>query len=692
MIEEQLAGDGILTLTWRMPGAVNVKNAASIAAFSAAVERAVLDVRVRGVIVTSGLRDFVVGADIELLRGADAKALARVLDQVRHTLRRIETGGKMFVAALNGSALGGGLEIALACHRRIAASNPAARFGFPEITLGLIPGAGGTQRLPRLIGLQKSWPLLASGKPVDAERALELGLIDAVVPRDELLAAARDALNAGFAPEQPWDRKDVVPPGFQPQTPAGRQFFAATFASLRSRAWRRDDAALELLAVLYHGLQRPIEAGLAIELEAFARLAASVTAQNLIRIRLVDIARANRTPVRSRGEPPFAPRRIAIFGAGFMGIGIARAAATAGMEVVLFDARLADASSGKARISAECASQVTKGRITDDAASALLARIHPTENRGELRHCELIIEAVAEDLALKRRVIHDALEAAGEHALLASNTSTLRIGALAEDLPNPERIFGMHFFSPVDRMPLLEIIRAPRTSDASIAAGIDFARMLKKTPIVVADGPGFFTSRVFTRYLREAVSMVAEGVSPVLIENAARLSGMPVGPLAVADETALDLLHHIVRALRAQPGGLPLTEGERADEVIDWLVETEQRFGRKNSAGFYDYPAGRPKRLWGGLTKRFPATRSQPSVTAVQRRLLLVQVAEAARCIDEGIVVMGTDADVASVLGWGFPAELGGVAGYVEQMTRPACAHECAQLAALHGPRFVFPQ
>lgn len=688
MIHAQLADDGILTLTWQMPGAVNVKSVESVAAFEAAVESALADDAVRGVIVTSALRDFVVGADLSLFLQDDT-ALHDVLARVRRTFRRMETGGKPFVAALNGSALGGGLEIALACHRRIAANHGGARFGFPEITLGLIPGSGGTQRLSRLIGLDQAWPLLVDGRNVDAERAHALKLLDALVPLERLLETARAALHEGLRPEQPWDRQSFVMPGFSPQDSRGRQFFASAFASVRKRAWCHPAPAIELLAVLYHGTQRPIEAGLAIEAATFAKLSRTRAARNLIRVGFFETARAKNASPRRAGERRFSPARIGVIGAGFMGAGIAQAAIASGIDVTLLDVSEAHAEKGRARIGASHAHQVDKGRLSTEEAARRLAKVRVTETFADLRECELVIEAVSENLPLKRQVLHAALGTMHESAIYASNTSTLSIRAIAAEAAHPARVLGMHFFSPVDRMPLVEVIRTQLTGERSIAAALDFARLVGKTPIVVADAPGFFTSRVFTRYLREAISMVAEGVSPALIENAARLAGMPIGPLAVADETALDLLHAIVRSLREQPNGLPFPDGDRSDEVIDWLVEEQARSGRKVSAGFYDYARTGGKRLWSGLANRFPHVDTQPTVADVQSRLLMAQAVEATRCLREGIISTAGDANVASVLGWGFPAALGGVAGYAADLTTTRFASECVRLAARHGSRFA---
>ena len=576
MIEREDLGDGILLLRLNVPGATaNVLSRAVNVAFAEAVGAALTDGAVAGAVIASGKADFVTGGDLdELRRLASPQEAAALVGPMLATLRRMETAGKPVVAALNGSALGGGLEIALACHRRIAADNPAARFGLPEATLGLMPGAGGTQRLPRLIGIDRAAPLLLEGRGLVAAEALKLGILDAVVPPGDLMAAAKAWALANPTASQPWDRKGFVAPGFHPQSPEGRQFFTASWPRYRRKGGAHDPAAAAILQVLHHGMERAIDPALAIETRHFARVAASVEAKNKIRT-LFYAAKDARARRRPDGKPSQPPARLGIVGGGQMGCGIAFAALRAGMAVALLDVSAERAQAAHAAVARIVARETERGRLDAAAGEALLARLAVGTDYALIGKADLVVEAVFERRDLKREVLAKVAQAA-PGAVIASNTSTIPIAGLAEALPEPANLLGLHFFSPVERMELVEAIRAPATSDAAFGAGLDLVRALRKTPVAVNDGLGFFTSRVVTNYTTEALTLLAEGVPAQLIDNVAIAAGMPIGPCAMADLTSLTLLADIVASMRGD-GRRTAYLGIRAEEALARLAAAERR-------------------------------------------------------------------------------------------------------------------
>jgi 3-hydroxyacyl-CoA dehydrogenase / enoyl-CoA hydratase / 3-hydroxybutyryl-CoA epimerase len=683
--------DGIATLTWDTQPAhqPNTLSDASLAEFEAAARQALADPAVRGLVITSAKPDFLVGADLQMLAGAQALGPEEFFGRVRRVqtlFRDLETGGKPVVAALNGSALGGGLELAMACHARVASDDPRLRLGLPEVQLGLLPGAGGTQRLPRLVGAREALAMITQGRAIPAARARELGLVNEIVPAGELLARAR-ALAATLAePVQPWDRKGFRVPGGEVHSPAGFETFAGGNAMITRETWGNYPAPRLAAHAVYHGLQLPIDQGLKVEARGFVELALSAGTQAMIRTLFFAMGEAKRIRTRPRDVPAARYGRIGVLGAGLMGHGIAHAAATNGIEVVLLDATPEAAATGRQRIGAILEDAVKRGRLTAAAAEAALARVHPTADYADLAGAELVVEAVFEQRQLKAEVTARAEAVIAPGAVFGSNTSTLPISGLAEASGRPEQFIGLHFFSPVEKMPLVEVILGERTSEATLARALDFVKAIGKTPIVVRDGRGFFTSRVFGTYVSEGVGMLAEGVHPALIDNAGRLAGMPMGPLTVADMVNIDLSHKIREQTRADLGDRYVPHP--ADPVIDFMVE-RKRFGQKTNAGFFDYEGG--KRLWPGLVERFPPAAVQPALEAVQRRLLHIQAVETLRCLEEGIVTRPQDADVGSILGWGFCPFRGGVASYVDLVGAARLAAECDELALRHGPRFAPP-
>lgn len=691
MIDYRVDGDGVAILTWDVPGAsVNTLTDASTAAYVAAVEKALADPAVKGIIVTSAKKDFIAGADVQDFLAdrslAKLEAGSRAINKV---FRRLETAGKPMVAAINGTALGGGLELALACHYRIAADNPKTRIGLPEVTLGVLPGAGGTQRLSRLIGIRAAVPLLVEGTRLPVADALKAGIVHAVVPAGELIDKAKAWILAGGKAEQPWDRKGFRVPGGDMSNPQVQEFMSVAVAKVHERTAGNYPAPKNILSCVYEGVSSPIDAGLDIESRYFGVTASTVQAENLIRSGFLALNDARKLKARPKDVPKAEFRKVGVLGAGLMGSGIAHACATAGLDTVLLDREQALAERGKAHADKLLTREVERGRLDEAGRAAVLARITPTTDYAALAGCELVVEAVFEQRDIKADATRKTAQATGPGILFGSNTSTLPITGLAEHWPRPDNFIGLHFFSPVHRMALVEVIRGRETSDTCLAQSLDFVARIGKTPVVVNDSRGFFTSRVFTTYFEEGMALLAEGVAPALIENAGRHSGMPLGPLAVADEVALDLLQKVITQTRADLGST-YTPPPSAP-VVELFVEKLGRVGKKVGKGFYDYSdAGR--RLWPGLAEHFPLAPSQPDVDSVKQRLLHIQAVEAVRCLAEGVVANTTDGDVASLLGWGFPAWAGGVFSYIDTVGVDRFVADCEALASRVGPRFAPPE
>lgn len=693
MIDYKLDADGVATLTWNVVDRpMNVLNKASIAAFTEVVETVIGDPNVKGVIITSSRPEFVAGGDLDLIRSiGDVQESMDCSGPVSRILRRLETSKKPFVAAINGSALGGGLEICLACHHRIVADNPSIQLGLPEVTLGLLPAAGGTQRLPRMIGIKKALPYLLEGRKADPAKALEAGIVDAVVPQAELLSRARAWLLAAPAEAvvKPWDRKDFRFPGGAPQSPASIQIFFAVSGSLLTKTQGNFPAPEAILACIYDGCQVDIDTGLRIEQRQFARLATSQSTKNMIRLLFTDMNEANRLAGRSKAVPKRSFTKIAILGAGMMGAGLAHVASMAGLDVVLLDVSKDAAEKGKAYGASILDAQLARGRIAASARDAALTRVTPSTTYTDLADCDLVIEAVFEDRAIKAEVTRKAEAAMRDDAIFASNTSTLPISSLASVSKRPARFVGLHFFSPAEKMPLVEIIRGAATSEQTIAEALDFAKRIRKTPIVVNDCPSFYANRAFAMYPYEAMTMLAEGVNPNLIENAGRVAGMPMPPLALIDEVSAELLYKAMKQARLDQGAAYRAQPQ--DAVLELMVEQLQRLGRKAGRGFYDYPSQGPRKLWAGLADHFPLANKQPGLEEVRERLMYSQSLEAARCVAEGIVSV-RDADVGSLLGWGFPSFLGGVLGQIDTVGLPRMIDVCDRLARQLPDRYAVPQ
>lgn len=661
---------GVATITWDLAGrAVNLLTADSVAAFGRAVERALADDAVCGVVVASRKHGFIDGLDFAAVEPERLATFADAVEAFRSLTRRMETGGKPFAATLNGTALGGGAELALACHYRVGAGDaPAALFGFPEVTLGLMPGGGGTQRVPRLCGITAGLPLLLEGRRISFSDARTLGLIDELAPAAELHARAHTWLLAHRDVRAPWDAKRFRIPGGSPQAQAVAGAFASTNALLHKKTWGNFPAPHAVLSAVYEGTQVDIDAALRIEGVYFRALLRSPEARAMVKT-FFSLARAKRLGTRTDGVPAATFAQVAVLGGGMMGAGIARSAALAGARVTLLD----------------------RDRAVAEATAALAPdRIAATTDYASLAQADIAIEAVFEDRASKAEVTRRAEATLPPRAIFGSNTSTLPIGSLAAASGRPERFIGIHFFSPVERMPLVEIIRGARTSDETLAVALDFVRFIGKTPIVVHDGRGFFTTRVFSTYVHEGLTLLREGVAPALIENAGRLAGMAVGPLAVADEVGLSLMAHAIAQARADLGDAYVPGP--ADDVIDLFARVLGRPGKAAGCGLYDYPSEGKKRLWSGLRDALGAPPSTLDVATVRDRLLYVQAVEALRVRADGVIADPDLGDVGSILGWGFPAFTGGVFSFARYVGGDSFARRARELATQYGARFAVPE
>lgn len=685
---------GIATLTIDVTGkSMNVIDPAFIACLKSLVETVATDESIKGAIITSAKADFVAGADLKWLlqdmsRGRPAAELYATHSTLNGILRRLETCSKPVVAAINGTALGGGLEICLACHHRIAARSARTKIGLPEVTLGLLPGAGGTQRLPRLIGVQKALELMTRGSRLSVDEARVLGIVDEVVPPEELLDAAARWLQAGADSIQPWDRRGFKPPGGTGfENAASAQVYAIATALTGRTVGDNYPAPMAIVAAVYEGANVPIDAALRIESRYFTLLMMSPVARNMTRTLFVNKQAADKLVRRPVGIAPAPVKTLGILGAGMMGAGIAYCSAAAGLHTILLDRTRDEADRGKEHSRRVTQRAIEKSLMTATEAQSLLDYIHPTTDYGDLKCCDLIVEAVFEDREVKKQVIQKAEDIVPRTAIFASNTSTLPISGLAQMSQRPASFIGLHFFSPVDRMPLVEVIVGEETSEEALARALDFVRQIRKTPIVVRDSRGFYTSRVFATYTNEGMALLKDGVQPSLIENAAVQAGMAVGPLAVSDEVTIDLIRKVDLQSRLDLGSAYVPPS--AIDVVHEMVERQERPGRRHGKGFYDYPEGQKKRLWSGLGRIYPVAATQPDLEEVKRRLLYIQALEAARCHEEHVILAPADADIGAVLGWGFPSWTGGTLSLIDTIGPEAFVAECDRMARAYGPRFT---
>ncbi|MGR3627002.1 MAG: 3-hydroxyacyl-CoA dehydrogenase NAD-binding domain-containing protein [Limimaricola sp.] len=698
--------EGVAVITWDVPDrSMNVMSMQGFEELDALIDEALADDAVKGIVITSAKKDCAGGMDRGVIAGMKqaggdepAKAVFDGVMRMHGVLRKIERagldpktnkGGKPIAAALPGTALGIGLEIPLACHRIFVADNPTAKIGLPEIMVGIFPGAGGTTRLVRKLGAMGASPLLLEGKMNDPKKAKALGVVDEVV-EDPLAAAKAWVLQAKDADiVKPWDAKGYKMPGGAPYHSAGFMTFVGASAMVHGKTQGVYPAAKALLSAVYEGALVPFDTALKIEARWFTRVLMDPSSTAMIRSLFLNKEAlekgANRPEARDQTV-----KKVGILGAGMMGAGIAYVSANAGIEVVLIDREQAAADKGKSYSEALLDKGIKRKKVSPEKKDEVLGRIHATTEIEALKDCDLIVEAVFEDVGVKAEMTKKVEAVIGENAIFATNTSTLPITELAKASQRPDRFIGIHFFSPVDKMMLVEIIKGRETGDVAVAKALDFTRQIRKTPIVVNDARFFYANRCIIPYINEGIRMVAEGVEPALIENAARLVGMPLGPLQLVDETSIDLGVKIAKATKAAMGDA--YPDEAVDEVLFWMAD-QGRMGRKSASGFYAYDdKGQRTGLWEGLSERFAVAEAQPDLVEVQQRLLFAQVLEAVRAFEDGVLTDIREGDVAAILGWGFAPWSGGPFSWLDMIGAGFAAERCDALAETHGQRFACPK
>ncbi|WP_418152693.1 3-hydroxyacyl-CoA dehydrogenase NAD-binding domain-containing protein [Litorimonas sp. RW-G-Af-16] len=703
--------DGIAHLVIDVPNqGMNVWDENLIKEFSAFVPEFIADDKMKGLVISSSRdNNFMAGADLRMLESQDGELSKDAFDRgfaMNKMLRDMETGGhterqmqregkkaKPVACAIEGLALGGGLELALSCHHRVVADNPKIKLGLPEVLVGLLPGGGGTQRVPRLIGLQNAAQMITTGKNLNPKTALAQGLINEVVEPGKTVEAAKTWVKANIEKGvlQPWDVKGFkVPGGAGSMNPKAVQFFMAANAMAVQQSKNNYPAVKAIMSCLYEGTQLPMTRALMVETKYFLSLFADPTAQNMIRTLFVNKQAAEKGAQRPQGIDKVEIKKVGVLGAGLMGSGIAHVTAKAGMEVISLDRTMEEAQKSIAYTKKILDKSVSRGKMTQEKADAFLARITPTDDYDMLKDVDLIIEAVFERPDVKADVIKRTEAVIGKDVVFASNTSTLPIGGLAENSSRPEQFIGMHFFSPVERMPLLEIIPHEGTGDLALAVAFDYNSKIKKTPIVVKDVRGFFTNQVFPPYVNEANLMVIEGVSMALIENCAANLGLPIGPLAVSDDTTQKLGYDIMTSTQEEMGDKYVPTG--SEEFMENMVTKWDRAGRRFGAGFYDYDEnGKRLGLWKGMTDHYPLLEQQPTAEEVKQRLLYALLAPTARTFAEGVVPDPQSADLGAIFGLGFPPYTGGPLSYIDTIGLDAYIATSDMLAQRHGARFSPP-
>ncbi|WP_172330462.1 3-hydroxyacyl-CoA dehydrogenase NAD-binding domain-containing protein [Mangrovicoccus sp. HB161399] len=704
----EVDGGGVAVITWDVPEkSMNVMSLEGLALFEELIDRALADDAVKGVVFTSGKDSFAGGMDLNIIAKMKAaagdnpaKGLFEGICGIHRMMRKVELagmdpktrkGGKPVAAALPGTALGLGLELPLACHRIFAADNPKAKIGLPEIMVGIFPGAGGTTRLSRKLGAMAASPVLLEGRLFAPDKAKGAGLVDEVVPAGELLARAKawvlEAKEADLV--KPWDARGEKIPGGTPYHPAGFMTYVGASAMVNGKTKGVYPAAKALLSAVYEGAQVDIDTALRIEARWFTNVLMNPSSGAMIRSLFIN-KEALEKGARRPDVPDQKVRKLGVLGAGMMGAGIAHVSAMAGIEVVLIDRSQEAAEKGKSYSEGLLSKAVSRRMSTPEKMAEVLGRITPATDFAALAECDLVVEAVFEDPEVKAAATAKAEAHLPETAVFATNTSTLPISGLAKASGRPEEFIGIHFFSPADKMMLVEIIRGSQTGDRAVAKALDFVRQIRKTPIVVNDARYFYANRCILPYVDEGVRMVREGVVPALVENAAKLAGMPVGPLQLIDEVSIDLGAKIARAARAAMGAA--YPADNTDDVIFWMEE-QGRLGRKAKAGFYAYDEkGKRTGLWEGLGARYDCTGDQPELAEIQHRLLMMQALEAVRALEESVLMDVREGDVASILGWGFAPWSGGVFSWLDMIGAARAVEICNGLEAKFGARFAAPE
>ncbi|MCP8896292.1 FAD-dependent oxidoreductase [Shinella daejeonensis] len=695
--------DGIALITWDMPGkSMNVFTAAVMDELDGIIDTVAADGGIKGVVITSGKSSFSGGADLSMIQSmftfqqaekakdpaGAAEKLFALTGRMSALFRKLETCGKPWVSAINGTCMGGAFEMSLACHGRVASNAGSVKIALPEVKVGIFPGAGGTQRVPRLANAQDALQMMTTGQSLTGARARAMGLVHQVVEPGQLIPAAKQMIKDGLKPVQPWDEKGFKAPGGGIWTPASAQLWPAAPAILRRETAGNYPGALAILKCVYEGLQVPFDTGLRIEQRYFTHILQTTEAFSMIRSLFISMQELGKGARRPAGQPKAEFGKIAVVGAGFMGASIAYVTAAAGIPVVLIDRDQEAADKGRSVSAGLVAGAVGKGRLTQEDGETLLSRITPTADYAALADADLVIEAVFEDRTVKKEVTEKIEAVLKADAIFASNTSTLPITGLAGNSKRPGQFIGIHFFSPVEKMMLVEVILGKETGDRALATALDYVAAIRKTPIVVNDTRGFYVNRCVFRYMAEAYDMLIEGVPAAIIENAARMAGMPVGPLSLNDEVAVDLSYKIFKASVADLG--PQSVDPRHMELVTKLVEGEGRLGRKAGKGFYDYPP-KPakKKLWPGLKDLYPQQKPEDvDISVLKQRLLVTIALEAARTMEEGIVTDPREADVGSILGFGFAPYTGGTLSYIDGMGVQVFTDLCETLAARYGEHF----
>lgn len=700
--------DGVAVITWDVPGkSMNVLSREAFALADEFIDRALADDAVKGIVITSGKDSFAGGMDLNTLatirnESGDnpAQGLFDFTMNGHRIMRKLERagldpktnkGGKPVATAITGTCAGIGTEIALATHRRFMTDNDKAKIGLPEILVGIFPGGGGTTRFSRMVGAMAASPVLLEGRMMAPKAAKMAGLIDEVVPAGELLAKAKEWVLSATDEDivKPWDQKGWKMPGGAPYHPAGFMTFVGASAMVNAKTQGVYPAAKALLASIYEGALVPFDTALKIEARWFTNVLMNPSSSAMIRSLFINKEALEKGAVR----PDVADERVSkvgILGAGMMGAGIAYVSAIAGIEVVLLDQKQEAADKGKSYSEDILDKGIQRKKVTPEKKADVLGRIHATTDYADLAGCDLIVEAVFEDPAIKATVTKAVEEVVGEDCIFATNTSTLPISDLAKASKRPEQFIGIHFFSPVDKMMLVEIIKGAKTGDRAVAKSLDFVRQIRKTPIVVNDARFFYANRCIIPYINEGVRMVKEGVEPALIENAAKMLGFPLGPLQLNDETSIDLGVKIAKATKAAMGDA--YDNQEADEVLFWLFD-QGRLGRKSKSGFYAYDdAGKRSGIWQGLREQFTKSDDQPELTTVQHRLMMAQVLEAVRALEEGVLEDIREGDVGAILGWGFAPWSGGPFSWLDIIGAGRAVEICDQLEKAYGTRFSAPK
>ncbi|MFK7842901.1 MAG: 3-hydroxyacyl-CoA dehydrogenase NAD-binding domain-containing protein [Sphingorhabdus sp.] len=705
----EIDADGIALVSIDVPDqSMNVITATLVEDLTTFVDNFTSNDSIKGAVITSGKANgFVAGADIRMLQtmggelSAEEFAAANGFSRI---LRKMETGGldakaiakegkkaKPVACALEGLALGGGLEIALACHYRVVADSPKVKLGLPEVQIGVLPGAGGTQRTPRLIGIQNAVMMTTQGNAITPQQALDQGLIHATVEPGKALEAARAWVKGNPAVLQPWDQKGFkIPGGSGTFNPAIAQLFSGACAMSLAKTKNNFPAVKAILSCLYEGTILPMDKALETEVKYFMTLLADPVAKNMIRSLFVNKQALEKGAARPKGIAPLDIKTVGVLGAGLMGAGIVHVSIQGGMDVVVLDRTAEEAAKAVAYNKKILDKRVARGKMSQEKADAFLARIKPTTDYADLADVDLVIEAVFEQPDIKADVIKKAEAHIRPEVTFATNTSTIPIGSLAENSSRPDQFIGLHFFSPVERMPLLEIIPHAKTGDAALAAAFDYNRKIRKVPIVVKDTRGFYANQVFVPYVAEATRMITEGVNPALIENCAAHLGMPANPLAIMDDTSLTLGYDVIKTSQEQMGDAYEPNG--TEEFYELMVEKLDRLGRRAGKGVYDYgPKGERLGLWAGLANHYPHAENQPSAAEVTERLLYAQLIPTARCYADGVVSDPQSADVGAIFAWGFPSWTGGPLSHIDTMGLDNFVANADRLTTECGPRFEVP-